>query len=332
MSLRRASAAFALAGCAGVAGLEELRFDTSPVTRGDGGSTLPVLPSSEAGAPDVPAAPPSACPAAGRRCAPKPPAGWVGPLVVQQNASVAICPATNANRVLDAFAGSPSGTHSCGGCSCATPTGQTCAQKLVTWTGSSCTGTSSETAISSTCTDVYAPASFSTTATPSGGACAPSGGSASLGPASYSEAIRGCIAPSFLEEGCAQGEVCAADPPAGFFPTHCVASAADLSCPSPYTVRTLAHAGIVDDRGCSACTCAAPTGVSCQGYFTFRSGSGCSASTFAPLSLGSCLGGSGSGSLKVEGNSANGGACAPSGSSPTGSVGPKDPVTICCLP
>jgi hypothetical protein len=328
MSLRRASA-FALVGCAGVAGLEELRFDTAAISA-DGGTGLPTLPPDEAGIPDVPAAPPSACPAAGRRCAPKAPAGWVGPLVVQQGATVGACPATNASRVLDAFGGSPAGSHSCGACNCAPPTGLTCTQKLVSWTGSGCTGTSSESSISA-CTDIYSPAAFSTTATPGAGACAASGGGANLGPASFPEAVRGCIAPSFLEEGCAQGEVCAADPPPGFYASHCVASAADLPCPPPFSVRTLAHGGITDDRACSECTCASPTGVSCQGYFTFHSGSGCSASQFAPLSLGSCLSSPGSGSLKVEGNSATGGTCAPSVASPTGSVRPKDPVTICCL-
>jgi hypothetical protein len=329
----RAVALFGLAaGCAGVAGIDELRFDPAPTgPAADGAAPLPVDPLDEAGASVIPA-PPGACPSARRRCVPKAPSGWVGPIVAQQGAALSPCPDTNASRILDAFLGAPTGSHSCSGCTCGATTGASCTQKVVAWSQPACGGTGTETVIVGTCVNVFSTDPIKTTATHVPGSCAPSVAVATLGPATFPEAIRGCIAPSFLEEGCAIGEVCAADPPAGYRGTHCVATLGDLACPSPYTVRVLAHGGASDDRACGSCSCSAPAGGSCDAYFTIRNGSNCPSSIVQTFPPGECYTLQTNISVAVETNTVRPGSCTPSGGGPTGSLRPRDPVTVCCLP
>jgi hypothetical protein len=155
-------------------------------------------------------------------------------------------------------------------------------------------------------------------------------------PSSWGTFARACTwAP---HDGCAsQGDVCS--PAAAGF-RACVATPGDVDCPasSPYVDRHVFYGGIDDTRGCTPCTCGAPTGSTCTGSIAIYSDAACSAQVFADLitsSGPSCIdvpAGSALGSKKAGPATYAPGACAANGGEPVGSAVPSQPVTFCCLP
>jgi len=120
----------------------------------------------------------------------------------------------------------------------------------------------------------------------------------------------------------------------------CVAHEGDVECPgfAPYTKRHLLYEGIDDSRGCSPCTCGAPTGSTCSALVTIYSDAACSVqlgSATATSSAPACtdvLPGAALASKSAGSVSYTPGSCTPSGGTPVGDAVPTMPVTFCCLP
>lgn len=161
------------------------------------------------------------------------------------------------------------------------------------------------------------------------GQCAPSGGTATVGPMWKGEASL-CPSPT-QGGGCNAGEVCVPVAPAEFGADLCVRRDGDQACPSGYPNGILAFAGGTDTRACSSCGCNEGT-VSCTaGSSAVHTDDGCVGSSVA---LNGCtdvtspFDGPDASIAVTPGTLA--GACTPTGGQPTGSVMPSGPVTVCC--
>jgi hypothetical protein len=212
-------------------------------------------------------------------------------------------------------------------CSCGSPQGVICLGPTVWWNNTATCPLGDGTAMGGgACQAVnvsnpdYVSVQFFNVA--HGGSCVPKGGSP------------GKTGPTWATSGivcggsCAQGVYCGA-PPKNF--TTCVyLSGQDVSCPTTgYTSKTVLYSGVDDTRGCGSCTCAGPTGASCNGSIDVYSGTGCTGThTTAPTAT--CTHVSSVASFSYTG-SFSGGSCAPQVSA-TGSCTESGPTTVCCLP
>jgi hypothetical protein len=246
---------------------------------------------------------------------------------------LAACPATMALHLLEAHAGTPTATHSCSACSCGSVQGTSCQAWLSEYSESGCGGANYEHVFDTSCWTIFnGNDSVRAHATAYGGSCTPSGGTLQAGAPTWAEDLRGCAAPTLLSDGCAVGEVCAPVPVPPFGANLCVANTGDAACPDGYTVKISGSGGVTDTRGCTECACGDASGVSCTGTLLLNNASGCGGGTTLPIPLTSCTATSGNRGVKVQTLSGTGGSCPQSGGALTGSLAPKDLVTVCCLP
>ena len=238
-------------------------------------------------------------------------------------------------------------------CGCGTPNNVLCRAQLQCNSGSSCSG-GSGVSVYGNCSTIPTPSPGGTNSckvselAASGGQCAASV-KATVPPVAWSASARSCTQPTV--GACKNtGEVCVQKLAGAKGP--CVSHPGDVSCPSPgpYTQKTVYFDGQVNDtRGCSTsgCTCGTPAGGTC----------GCTSSTcgVAVLAPNNCSGTTALALVPVTGqcttfsDSGNGdtnwgvfrtgtavtsaGACSPGGGgTPTGSVAPSGPLTVCCTP
>jgi hypothetical protein len=141
-----------------------------------------------------------------------------------------------------------------------------------------------------------------------------------------------------VPDTCEPGRVCvpALPPePDGF--TQCIMYLGKGSpeCPDTYPEERIIHDGFDDDRRCSACACGAPSGSSCSAVLSVYGDIGCTrllGSTSIALSEPSCLGGAGLlfGGMAATWQTAQPGACAPSGGAPLGAVTTTASSIFCC--
>jgi hypothetical protein len=132
---------------------------------------------------------------------------------------------------------------------------------------------------------------------------------------------------------CKSGSVCAPAPAAPYGAQLCIVQAGDVGCPSgPYTNRNTLYAGVDDTRGCSSCTCGTPTGGSCVASFSaYPSSDGsCSGQPDIYDAPVKCAGVNDPADLRLTITTSSA-SCTPSPVSPTGSVSPMGPTTVCCL-
>jgi len=157
---------------------------------------------------------------------------------------------------------------------------------------------------------------------------------ADVGPAPWTQSARLC-APAGAQpvSGCdAASSVCAPATAVGFAAdTYCILRPGTAACPAEtYTFQRTYYASASDTRGCSACTCDAPTGVDCAGVGvstyadttcasrpgTTAAPSGCIAASAALLPAASTIPGAGS--------------CIAHAGQPLGMFSPTNASTICC--
>jgi hypothetical protein len=133
-----------------------------------------------------------------------------------------------------------------------------------------------------------------------------------------------------VQNGCTAGQVCAPAPAAPMEPRLCVFMAGDVACPNVgYSVRRTVYGGVVDNRGCTPCSCGTPTGVSCAA--TLQEGCGQTGTVHDLPTV--CGGLSDPGSVTLlAAPVASGGSCPADGGIPTGSAAPSSPTTVCCMP
>ena len=330
-----------------------LGVDFDQFTEGDA-AAVPAAPT-EAAAPmdaavamEAEAATPVACPNAERECIPAAPPGWTGPIVllaeVDGGSATGACPPSFAkSTTLYLGASVANEPATCGACSCGPVTGRACPSSFQMLTNGqpSCGGNTCGTyTLSTTCADIPQQAGPCTSAeslmvidgpkSPTGGSCAANPATVEQKPPVSTTAAL-CTPDVALERSaCAEGSVCVATAALGAGRT-CISQEGDVACPGdPWTSKHLYHRSLRDDRGCTPCTCGAPTGGSCTPVATFYANAGCSGAS-VPITGQACQNGAFPAHVRGTFNLQAGScAAAPDGGRPKGTVTPEGPVTICC--
>jgi hypothetical protein len=144
---------------------------------------------------------------------------------------------------------------------------------------------------------------------------------------SWGTAVAACQAETST---CSGGEQCV---PAGG--ASCIYHADEVDCPDgPYGERRLVYAGVDDQRGCTACTCA-PDDTDCSGTITTYGDSQCSTNGQSfPAPLTSCTNVDAAMQVIYLAYQAMpvGTSCTPSSSDPVGVATAQQASTFCCLP
>ncbi len=135
--------------------------------------------------------------------------------------------------------------------------------------------------------------------------------------------------------GCDSGQVCVTKAVGAFDARICAVREGEDSCPAEWSPVAVGYATTLDDRGCDACTCGAPQGLSCTpGDVDIYDSDNCN--DFAQTIGASCSETSGaidllSGSYRLNAGVVSGqGTCTAGGGQPNGAVTGEKPVTICC--
>jgi hypothetical protein len=114
-------------------------------------------------------------------------------------------------------------------------------------------------------------------AAPTPGSCTPSGGAPTKAAPSFAQLSRVCAA-ARTGGGCAAGAACVAKP-TGTAHGVCLSQplVGSALCPTAYAhPHVVSPDGLTNDtRGCTACTCGAPTGAACNEQITLHTGAGC---------------------------------------------------------
>jgi hypothetical protein len=291
-------------------------------------------------------APPTACGAA-MQCETSATAGWVGPVELYvapaaQGAPPSCGTGFAATSVFDGNAGLTAPPPTCSACSCGGVTGVTCTSPVMTfYVDDSCaTPPYGTMTLSTSCTPTtYLGASAVTVSAPaaSGGTCTTTGGTATITAPAWATVARACGPSSAPLSGtCASGEVCAPAPASPFSASECVMQGGvATACPAGYpSGPQVFYAGVDDERGCSSCECASPTGATCTiaagAVDTDCLGSGGTLSAPSP-----CTAFSPPDPVKLNSSPtvADAGSCTLSGGgAPMGVANGSDATSFCCTP
>jgi hypothetical protein len=175
--------------------------------------------------------------------------------------------------------------------------------------------------------------------TVTGGACQPTGGTATKPPVKWASSAVACHG-TRQGKGCTGGQVCMPKPKTPFKPRVCVEKPGDVECPagSGFQNKNVYFTDFTDTRDCTGCACGNPSGGSCEITLSLWSDSGAGVCSTASGSFkaGQCFNLSGNpgilGWSDQVTKAPSGGTCQPTLT--TGAVGTvveKNPTTICCL-
>lgn len=310
-------------------------------------------------------------------CVPTPPSGWEGPAIYYEGTTAApSCPNSYPTIKQTASSTLDAGTVTCPTCQCGAPSGVACTADVVFFDGAACGGSGCwgfwqgvcsgsppppPITVGSTCktqslcwdssgTTKPMSAAF-TNLVAAGGTCTSSSQGTMVKPtAKYTKSVRACGDPTGDPSGCGASSQCVPNPPSGFAPNICIYKTGDVTCPAPWSLKSVFYtAAPTDTRACAACGCGSPTG-GCTGAtlelytdtacsqekdtLTVAEMSGCTniKADSSPLGAGTCQGNAGdSRSMRLVGGSGSGASCPPTGGTVTGSADPAGPVTFCCL-
>jgi hypothetical protein len=258
-------------------------------------------------------------------CVEEAPAGWSGPFHVLASTGgegAPTCAGGAAPR--DMIADEPP-TASCSACACAASA--PCAPPQVTcYSDESCSAGPVD--VSALVADGachalepdYGSCDF---AAPALGGCAPSGGALQM---AFDGEVR-AVCDALSDGACPSGEVCAAPIAPGA--RLCVGRDGDAACPGGWPVLVSGHRIPAGGPSCTPCTCGALTGVSCADSFYAYSTQDCSGNGLSLDGVG-CVATGSFFDIAVKLTQPQGGSCDPAGGELTGSVGPGEPVTLCC--
>ena len=278
-------------------------------------------------------------------CAPAAPAGWQGPVLASLTSGgggdAVQCPSDWPERMTGGSEPS-AGQASCFPCLCESPHGATCGLPTTTVfdPGNCSPGGEIDVFIplvADDCQDLIgmnvADSAIGDPIPVTGGVCDATGGGASFTPAQWAVDFVACIGTS-TGGGCNSGSVCVPRPQEPFASSHCIVRDGDVPCPSGvYGSKYTFYASLVDERGCTSCSCGSPMGQSCGGMSYLYETNGCMPGSDSPVFHdGSCANVNGARSARYvpDGLGPLGGMCTPAGGQPIGQVTPTEPITLCC--
>lgn len=302
----------------------------------------------------------------GHACFPGVPAGWEGPVAVYRGSdSAPDCQQAGGfpTPLYNAKSGLDEGTPECPTCECTTPT-PTCTANYIFYSSSSCGAGSCwgsglgcpGTAITATPGQCKpqgfcqpGPTSVLASAiTPTGSCTAESTGDKVIPTPTWSEVVRACGGAQLGGQGCGTG-MCLPKPSSPFGPTLCIYAPGDVTCPTAFAEKSLAHQDFSDTRDCSVCACGTLTGVTCTDVtLDFYTDDGCTANKQSAGGVSQCLALTADPdveqptpqcqnqpadfrSLMMNATVNGTGSCPPIGGQLTGEVTLTETVTICCL-
>lgn len=278
------------------------------------------------------------------------PQNWTGPVwlsVVNTANALPSCPNAGAPAVEGGTGALDAPELTCTACSCSNPSGGNCTMGSTgtAYASGSCGSVSASFSIQpGKCVDFPlvsggAPKSFKYPGvSATGSSCAASGGVESARPEpSFAQRARVCAITT--GGGCVGGTSCVQTPSPGFEPSVCVYRSGDFSCPSGYGKKTTIYDAttFTDSRACGGCSCAAPVGRTCNGWYRPYYDKGCvnpwggGTPPTVDENPGCFPGTTPYQSLVVNPGSPTGGSCPPTTLPQTGSVAPVGPTTVCCL-
>lgn len=230
--------------------------------------------------------PPTPC---DQTCVPRAPSGWTGPTAFWEGtppvppAGAPKCPAGFADPLpTDAHRGLVAPAGSCP-CKCGPAQGQVCDTTLHIYPDQACStqcasgGTRTCTTLPATCNGSQGTSDIDALIV-SGGACEPH---VDL-PAPPTWQFDDRLCKSSDQGSCENpDQVCARTPDSPYLSYLCVTRTIGVgdaipACPAGYkTAKGPLYGTAIDNRGCSTCTCGAPSGGTCTGKITIYSGADC---------------------------------------------------------
>ncbi|XXX77843.1 hypothetical protein WMF30_03585 [Sorangium sp. So ce134] len=264
------------------------------------------------------------------------PEDWQGPGILYQGPDAAdvACPEAFPTRV-DVGGRDPVDTPAiCSPCSCGAPDVE-CESPVVTvYADEGCDGGNVTLPVeSANCInlgDSFQPGSYSGEAPDvDSAACPASGGEATLPPPRFG--IEGLVcAPGPDTGGCEAGETCApSELDAPFEQGVCIWREGERRCPDEFGERHVFASSVIDDRGCTRCTCDTG-GVRCEATLTLFEQTRCRQPVETVPFDGSCVDeppAAASVSIEMTGT----GSCQPRGGDPRGEIEEgEDRITVCC--
>jgi hypothetical protein len=275
-------------------------------------------------------------------CIPTAPEGWTGPVTLFDGPTDA-APPSCPSGVLSIYSGNADvsgAAATCSSCSCGAATGESCTTpQIQPYNSAACVLPIGSPVPLGTCAKWGGndADSFTITAsTTTGGTCAPSGGTATNVPApTWARQALACEAAT-AAGACSTGSACLAAPPTSFAEgTYCIVQTGDVACPATVFTDKRTYYGSVDDqRGCTMCTCAAPTGGTCKATARLYDDTACQAVDISNIPVpSSCMPADmdDSAELTAPPTVDTAGSCEVSGGgAPSGSPMPATPTTLCC--
>ncbi len=310
----------------------------------DAGVDSPI-PANDAGVADVnvdsgpEASTTETCASLGKQCMGSAPAGWQGPVVVDDSKGAASpCGGDFPTSVLSTdvvFADLEPGTSSCA-CDCQPPTNASCsAAKVSGHIDASCNtsplGQQNWSLSGSGCFTIPGSICLTTNlkvqASLQNADCTVQEDH-TLPTPTWGTEIRACAGST--AGVCGETETCLPPAPAGA--KVCIYAPGDAACPATgYVQKQVFHEGFSDTRSCSACSCGAPQGdCSASKVDVYAGSSGCTGSVTSSNKVGSCKKTSVC-SLKYSEAKPNI-TCSPSSSTLSGGVEATGALTFCCMP
>ena len=291
----------------------------------------------------------SQCVSGGFTCVDAPPQGWDGVAVTRRDPSdTTVAPGCGdggaAKVYLEGLGATPT---ACTPCGCGKEDGGACYAAFSCYSDGTCGGAPkapTPIAIGPTCTaeqGLGGANSCKVTGTfADGGACPPDGGTLAA-PVPWAHRADVCATGVVGGKGCPGTQVCV-NRGANRPQIACLRARTGLACPAGWsaTVDLYPKDGGTDTRGCAPCTCAAPTGASCNGAatVTVNSDTDCTGGTNFSVTNTCVAGGNFPNTIqtgwggKSSGATFNPGSCAAQGGQPTGAFNPGAPEAFCCAP
>jgi hypothetical protein len=287
-------------------------------------------------------------------CIPSLPPGWSGPIafaVGGHGTVVSSCDSTYAGAAFSANAELQPANASCSSCT-VSPAGQYCKVVADLWWPDSngvyhCGDSSTESANYDLdqfgrCAPLQAfgltPAVTLHNPFSVAGTCSAPSQNPTIPPPNWSQDAFACNLASAGGK-CAAGSTCVSPPASPFSGAACIFTQGAVSCPASYSgYSTVVYGGVVDTRGCTACT-ETYSDNGCAGNLLGNTAKDCSGGSQGSLRWGdnwtasspvACYGGL---DLGVSVNMSVAGAkCTAGGGTPTGSIAPDSSkaITVCC--
>ena len=277
----------------------------------------------------------------GGSCAASAPSGWMGPVALYAGTAAAPACDASASSLFDGMGNLSAPAPTCSTCSCGTASASCAAPVVSIYEGASCSGNPTTTGTPSTSCTISAElllALVSVSAPALTGSCAPGTSTPTTTPPSWGMVARACPLSGGTPGGCSTGATC--EPPQPASTSVCVMqTGAATSCPSSYpSGPQIFYTGVMDGRGCAACTCSAPAGASCTiaspAVDTYTQ-PGCTTPDLMLSAPSSCTAVTEDIALELVASPMLSGtaACAVSGGgTPTGMALPTGATSFCCLP